>query len=134
MACGGSTGSGGENKPETIHRQVIIQQEVIRQPVAPSRPDMVLGDYVELSGILNVDKVRFDLYQGYGSEYNGTFTNYKVNVCWDVAGTLTPRSMNLRTIGEKSLWTFTATGDGQGNYSGRAQLRNGEGYTFKVHL
>lgn len=138
VACGGSTDAGKPNKPETIYRQVVIQQQTVpapvTQPAPPPRPDIVLGDYVALSGVLNVDRVRFDMYQGYGAEYNGTFTNYKVNVVWNVAGTLTPRAMNLQTVGEKSHWTFRATGDGQGSYSGRAQLTGGGGYNFKVHL
>ena len=134
-ACNGKSDAGRQNKPETIYRQVIIQQQApAPAPAQPARPDIVLGEYVGLEGVLNVDRVRFDLYQGYGAEYNGTFTNYKINVCWSVAGTLTPRSMNLQTVGEKSSWTFTATGDGQGNYSGRAKLAGGGGYKFKVHL
>lgn len=138
-ACGGSSDAGQQNKPETIYKQVIIQQQTVpaqpaAQPAAPARPDIVLGSYVMLNGVLNVDKVRFELNQGYGSEYNGTFTNHKVKVSWSVAGTLTPRTMDLVTVGEKSTWTFRGTGDGQGNYNGRAQLQGGGGYNFKVHL
>ncbi len=140
-ACGGSTEQGADNKPETIYQVIIPQQATPPSqqttPVAAEpqkEAEIVLDDYVSLKGVLNVDNIRFDLNKDYGTEYYGTFTNYKVNVVWNVSGTLTPRRIDLITVGEKSTWTFKATGDGQGNYDGRAQLQGGGGYNFKVHL
>ncbi|MBP3228236.1 MAG: hypothetical protein J6M53_05565 [Bacteroidaceae bacterium] len=134
VGCNNRTGGTDKavHKTETIYQKVIVQQQVVPAP-APARPDIVLGEYVALSGVLNVDRVQFDLYSDYG-EYSGTFTNFKMNVVWNVSGTLTPRAMHLVTVGEKSVWTFTATGDGQGNYSGHAKMKGGGGYNFKVHL
>ena len=101
---------------------------------APQANDISIPSYASLSGVLNGDNVSFDVSCDYGDNYYGTFNNYTQGVSWAVTGTLNSRRMHLKTTEYGIYWTFSATGDGRGNYSGRARHKSGKGYSYRVSL
>lgn len=86
---------------------------------------------VQLSGEFDGDDIAFFLTRVNGDTYSGTFDNYTRGISsWSVSGKFNSRKMNVRVKG----WTFSATGDGNGNYSGRATHKGGSSGSFRVSL
>lgn len=104
----------------------------------PRADDIEVLASATLTGILNGESVCFDMsldsLDSSGDNYSGTFSNYNQGVTWLVTGTLNSRRMHLKTTEYGIYWTFSATGDGRGNYSGRARHKSGKGYSYRVSL
>jgi hypothetical protein len=78
---------------------------------------------------LNGDYVTFELYPNGSSSVSGVFTNYTINVAFNVSGTLTDSKMSLRSVNH-GKWRFRASRHG-GSY--RGTCTNGSStYSFEV--
>ena len=122
-----------QNQESTVQEaQQEVKQEV--QVVQPAPKPQPAATYTpprsySLSGILNGDYVTFELYPNGSSSVSGVFTNYTINVAFNVSGTLTDSKMSLRSVNH-GKWRFKASRHG-GSY--RGTCTNGSStYSFEV--
>lgn len=114
-----------EVKQEAKQEVQVVQPAPKPQPAATYTPPRSYS----LSGILNGDYVTFELYPNGSSSVSGVFTNYTINVAFNVSGTLTDSKMSLRSVNH-GKWRFRASRHG-GSY--RGTCTNGSStYSFEV--
>lgn len=111
-------------------KQEAKQEVQVVQPAPKPQPDTYTPPRsYSLSGILNGDYVTFELYPNGSSSVSGVFTNYTINVAFNVSGTLTDSKMSLRSVNH-GKWRFKASRHG-GSY--RGTCTNGSStYSFEV--
>lgn len=128
------TGTVQQNQTNTAPPVMPVEpvQQPAPKPAPKPQPAPVTYEQprsIELSGYLNGDYVTFSLYSNGSSSVSGVFTNYSINVSFNVSGTLTNSKMSLRSVGH-GKWRFKAHKYG-GSYQGTAS-NGSSAYSFDV--
>jgi len=118
-----------QNQESTVKEAKQDVQVVQTAPKPQPAPAYTQPQSYSLSGILNGDDVTFNLYSDGSSAVSGVFTNYSINVAFDVSGILTDSKMSLRSVNH-GKWRFKASRYGD---SYRGTCTNGSStYSFEV--